>query len=60
MDMWNLQVKVKPNKTKNENYPELIDTENRLVVARDGGRGNGKLGGGGQKVEMLSYKVLGI
>ena len=30
--MWNL----KHNKTKN---PRLIDTENRLVVARGGGRG---------------------
>ena len=44
--MWNLKQTHK-----------LIDTENRLVVARDRGcgKGVGKMGDGGQKVTKLQF-----
>ena len=32
-----------------------MDTENRLMVARDGRVG--KMGGGGQKMQISSYKI---
>ena len=35
---------------KTNKKTKLIDTENRLVVARVGGWGVGKMGDGGQKV----------
>ena len=46
-------------KSKNEetNIHELIDTENRLVVARGVGWGVGEMGEGGQKVQTSSYKI---
>ena len=47
--MWNLKNK----QTKNK----LIDTENRLVVARDGMWEMGKMDEGGQKVHTSSYKT---
>ena len=39
--------------------PKLIDTENRLVIARVVGYGCGldKMGEGGQKVQTSSYKI---
>ena len=36
--------------------PELIGIENRLVVARDEGRGLGEKGEAGQRVQIYSYK----
>ena len=36
---------------------ELIETENRLVVARGGGWGLGEKGEGGQRVHTSSYKI---
>ena len=45
--MWNLQ-----KQTKNKS----IDTENRLVFARDGVWEMGKMDEGGQKVQTFSYK----
>ena len=41
--MWNLK--------KKQNKTELIETENRLVVARGGGWKVGEMGEGGQKVQ---------
>ena len=35
----------------------LIDTENRLVVARGTGPGIRKMGGGDQKVQTTSHKI---
>ena len=43
--VWNI-------KKKNE-QTKLIDTENRLVVAR----GEGKMGEGGQEVQTSSHKI---
>ena len=40
---------------KNENW--LIDTKNRLVVARGRERGVGKRGEGGQNVQNSGYKI---
>ena len=37
--------------------PELIDTENRLVVVRGREWGMGETGEGGQKVQTSSYKI---
>ena len=37
--------------------PELIDTENRLVVVRGREWGMGEMGEGGQKVQTSSYKI---
>ena len=42
--------------SKKQKY-KLVDTENRLVVARGGGRRVGKMGEGGQKVQTSSYKI---
>ena len=36
---------------------QLIDTENKLVVARGGGWGVSPMDDGGQKVEASSYKM---
>ena len=47
--MWNL----KKTKTKTK----LTDTENRLVVARGGGRRVGETDEGGEKVQTSSYKI---
>ena len=37
--------------------PKLIETENRLVAARDGILGLGEMSEGDQKVQTCSYKV---
>lgn len=44
------------SKQKTEN-PELINTENRLVVARGGGKEVGKKGEGSQKIQTCSYQI---
>ena len=44
---------INKNKTNNKNYPELIGTENRRVVARGGKWETGKMAKGGQKVKTL-------
>ena len=44
-------------KKQQQKKPKLIDTENRLVVARGGGREWGEWGEGGQKVQTSHYKV---
>ena len=46
--MWNL----KQNKTKLNSQ-----IKDRLVVFRSGWWGLGKMGGGGQKVQISSYKI---
>lgn len=42
---------------KTLNKSQLIDTENRLVVARGGGWEVGEIGEGSQKIQTSSYKV---
>ena len=44
------------SKRKTNRKSKLIDTENRLVAARDG-VGVGKMGEGNQKVQTSSYKL---
>ena len=44
----------KRNKTK----PRLIDTENRVVVAREGEKGLCKTGEGHQEVQTFSSKII--
>ena len=47
--MWNVK--------KQTNKHKLIDTENKLVVARSGGWELGKMGEVGQKIQTSSYKI---
>ena len=55
---WGILQKGKPkNQNKNKKNPELIDTENRLVVARDRGWGTGKVSESHQTVQTSSYKI---
>ena len=49
--IWNLK------KRKKHNPNNLINTENRLGVARGRGWGLGKMGAGGQKVQASSYNM---
>lgn len=49
--MWNLKTKTKPKQYK----IELIDTENRLVVA--GGGEGGKTSQGHLKIQIFHYKI---
>ena len=50
--------KNKTNEQTEQNKTKLIDTENRLRVAR-GGRGRwGKMGRGSQKIQTSSYKII--
>ena len=57
--MWNL----KTNKQTNKKLHKLIDTENRVVAARDGGRGGtvskgiGKMDEGDQKIQTMHNMV---
>ena len=44
-------------KLKGKKITQLIDTENRLVVARGGGLGMDKMGEGSQKVQPSGYKI---
>ena len=44
-------------KVESEKNPKLIDTENRLVVAREGGEKVVKMGEGGQEVQTSSYMI---
>ena len=47
--MWNLK--------KNKKQTKLIDTENRLGVARDGRQRVGEIDKGNQKVQTSSYTI---
>ena len=46
-----------PRKEKSEFFPTLINTENSLVVLRDGGWVAGKMNERGKKVKTFSYKI---
>ena len=56
--MWNLKNKTNEQQQQKKNKIRLIDTEDKLVVAREEGSWVvGKMGEGDQEVQSSSYKI---